>query len=322
MGLDWPETKEELVESLEEVFDDEDIVRRLKKQARPAVALISTPVKDENSIPIGASKIGGLPDLPQGQNWPIRPAYPESQFKGKHNEHRDVSFPLAFIAQINLDSLSQEEGFDPQLPNHGRLLFFYDYSGSPADFDPAAACGFRLIWDTTPVEKLYRAAAPEELKAISDDEWTCVFKPAAIEPRSVYTSIPPAHDDWDAFSTTEDDDAWDAMCDWFDDIGDPDADGEGNHQLGGWPYLLQNNLYSHCQLASNGVYCGDSEPYHSKEGKKLLKNARDWQLVLQIGCDEKLGLLPSGSGCIHVMMRKQDLKARNFDKAWVAFQCT
>ena len=43
------------------------------------VALVlATATADEAAIPLGASKIGGRPDLPPGMAWPTRPAYPDA----------------------------------------------------------------------------------------------------------------------------------------------------------------------------------------------------------------------------------------------------
>lgn len=43
--------------------------------------------------------------------------------KGPHNRKRKaIAFPLAFFGQFDLVALSRFEGFDPMLPNEGRLL--------------------------------------------------------------------------------------------------------------------------------------------------------------------------------------------------------
>ena len=47
--------------------------QRIAKQARPCVWLETNSVGDEAQIPLGATKIGGRPDLPAGQDWPVRP---------------------------------------------------------------------------------------------------------------------------------------------------------------------------------------------------------------------------------------------------------
>ncbi len=41
-----------------------------------------------------------------------------------------------------------------------------------------------------------------------------------------------------------------------------------------------------CQLASNGLYCGDGDAYGSPQGRALADGAEDWRLLLQIDSDE------------------------------------
>ncbi|GAK72465.1 hypothetical protein RRU01S_25_01560 [Agrobacterium rubi TR3 = NBRC 13261] len=77
-------------------------------------------------------------------------------------------------------------------------------------------------------------------------------------------------------------------------------------------------MQSQGQLASNGIYAGTSDAYASDAAKALLKHAGDWQLVLQIGSDKAAGNeLP---GAIYVLMKKDDLKHRRFEKAWVVYE--
>ncbi|WP_391558261.1 DUF1963 domain-containing protein, partial [Robertmurraya sp.] len=88
---------------------------------------INTINTDEDLIPIGASKIGGRPDLPPHLEWP---------------ESVDLG-PIPFIGQINLSELPAEAY--PTLPNEGILYFFYfdeirtyvtsDYSGTWVEID-------------------------------------------------------------------------------------------------------------------------------------------------------------------------------------------
>src|SRR5690242_1535816 len=82
----------------------ETIVSLLK----PSIRLHTQPVKDEAELPIGHSKIGGRPDLPDGISWPL----------ANHN-------PLEFIAQIRLNDV-QAYDIEKCLPQSGILYCFYD----------------------------------------------------------------------------------------------------------------------------------------------------------------------------------------------------
>lgn len=66
--------------------------------------LLKTEVCKDGDLRLGASKIGGLPDLPAGVSWP--------NYQGGK--------PLAFLAQINLSDLR----VDCELPQSGMLSFF------------------------------------------------------------------------------------------------------------------------------------------------------------------------------------------------------
>jgi uncharacterized protein YwqG len=48
------------------------------ERARPGVILQTQGDASEDEIPLGATKIGGRPDLPAGSAWPVRPPYPDA----------------------------------------------------------------------------------------------------------------------------------------------------------------------------------------------------------------------------------------------------
>lgn len=70
----WPATTERLMASLAEAGLSSAAIRQLLPSACPALLLAAEPA-DEATIPIGATKIGGRPDLPPGMAWPERPPY-------------------------------------------------------------------------------------------------------------------------------------------------------------------------------------------------------------------------------------------------------
>jgi uncharacterized protein YwqG len=73
---------------------------------RPAIALTTKRFVAE-AIPLGASKFGGAPDVPEDFVWPT------------WNEK-----PLGFLAQINLEEVAPFD-VENQLPKSGLLSFFY-----------------------------------------------------------------------------------------------------------------------------------------------------------------------------------------------------
>ncbi len=93
------------------------------------------------ALPLGASRFGGLPDLPPGAAWPERDGV-----------------PMEFIAQFRLDELA---GLDPrgQLPAAGALLFFYNSQWAHSDMEPDGAC-CAVLFHAGPVSELVRATPP------------------------------------------------------------------------------------------------------------------------------------------------------------------
>src|SRR5262245_49855069 len=83
------------------------VATELASLARPSIRLTTAPV-DEAKLSVGASKFGGLPDLPVGTAWPIL-----------------NGVAMSFVAQVRLEDAKPFD-VNHQLPPAGLLLFFYD----------------------------------------------------------------------------------------------------------------------------------------------------------------------------------------------------
>ncbi|WP_243521736.1 YwqG family protein [Bacillus pseudomycoides] len=93
------------IDSLIDKHNLTHIKRELLATIFPCVKVIP---RQEESLPIGCSKMGGLPDVPSTFEYPT--------YEGKE---------LDFIAQFNLADL-QGVGMDHDLPETGMLYFFYN----------------------------------------------------------------------------------------------------------------------------------------------------------------------------------------------------
>ncbi len=123
--------------------------------AQPAIKPILTRVEDEADIPLGASKVGGAPDLPPTVEWPTTTS---GQL-------------LPFLAQLRLAEVAP---FDPEgdLPHSGLLSFFYainDAGGElRVDTDLSA---WRVLWTPDDTAALVRHTTPKALLDTPDSHF-------------------------------------------------------------------------------------------------------------------------------------------------------
>ncbi|HVV83537.1 MAG TPA: YwqG family protein [Kofleriaceae bacterium] len=90
------------------------------------------------ALPLGASRFGGVPDLPPGVAWPER-----------------AGVPMEFIAQVRLADVS-----DPRLPAAGSLAFFYNSQWGTTDNVPDEPC-CAVVFHDGPDDALVRATPPQ-----------------------------------------------------------------------------------------------------------------------------------------------------------------
>ncbi|SAI71636.1 Domain of uncharacterised function (DUF1963) [Bordetella ansorpii] len=117
----------------------------------------------------GATRLGGTPDLPADAQWP-RPAPaddPEAIARrgndaaaAEMRAHLKANLPYAFMGQIDLDEAHALGDVARPLPEHGRLLFFYDLAVGPWETGMRPA---RVLWDQTPRDALKPLAMPPDL---------------------------------------------------------------------------------------------------------------------------------------------------------------
>src|SRR5688572_4066318 len=104
------------------VYGLERLEDKIVQLAKPAIKLIPYRV-DDNAVLIGASKLGGNPDLPPDFQWKY---------------HGDK--PLTFIGQFKLSEIASYDK-NKELPETGMLYFFYE-----ADEVPIKASASQLLY--------------------------------------------------------------------------------------------------------------------------------------------------------------------------------
>jgi|GEM_PF-1154715 len=163
---------------------------------RPIMVL--APLEDEAEPALGATRVGGMPDLPPDLAWPIRPVSPDVEAiasrggfnHGDHiRKHLEQAVPYEFFCQIDLAEAARLGELAADLPSEGRLLFFYDSMTGP--WDTSTAIG-RVIWDRSPAATLRRQPLPEVLVRLGE-EWVQETYEAAVKARSNPSNLfPPA----------------------------------------------------------------------------------------------------------------------------------
>jgi hypothetical protein len=253
---------------------------RLRPQPRPG-----------GPLPLGATKLGGHPDLPAGWSWPRR-----------------WQTPLSFIAQLDLAAITPHTPLQQVLPQAGLLVFFYDADQQPWGFDPRDRDGFKVGFIAAGVP-LHRAGFPADLPADGR------FSEAGLVAEPQLTYAP-----WESVAVQQLGLSDGERLAYGQALADDQPD-QVIHRLLGHPDPVQGDMQLECQLASSGIYCGDARGQHDPRAAALGAGAVQWRLLLQVDSDQDAGMLWGDVGRIYYWIRAQDLAARRLGQAWLILQC-
>ena len=291
-------TNQEIYEALRQA-GLERLAGQIAPMAKKCVRLETVPT-DEKDISVGASKIGGLPDLPPTIKWP--------QWKNT---------PLAFLCQIKLEEIVEYPYCD-QLPATGWLYFFYDAQQQTWGFSPEDIGSFKVIYYDGPIETLFRRDFPvDSLDVTEDEEKHRIYEPCRI---SFYEAV--SLPEWNSKELDKifNDDELDLYVDFIEDFSQNYLCAT-QHQIFGHSNPIQGEMRLECQLVTNGLYCGDASGYGDPRRKTLELGAEDWQLLFQLDTDDNSEMMWGDCGRLYFWIRRQDLLEKDFDKAWMILQC-
>jgi uncharacterized protein YwqG len=255
---------------------------------QPCIRL-NTRRTEDAAIAVGASKMGGAADLPEGMPWPQRP-------NGR---------PLHLIGQLNLADIGAST-VEPMLPEAGLLSFFYDADDAPNELEPADAGGWRVVF-SPPRAPLRRLAEPKGLVSL--------LRPCSIE-AIPGISLP---DIWQVaskglFGTPE------KQADAYERIRDSLREGAGGlHQLLGHDSPVQHPVCEETVQLVTG--CCVNGKFNRKRWKAVESQVAEWMLLLQVDSDSDMDVMWGDSGAIYFTIRRDDLRAGVFDRVWTVFQC-
>ncbi|MHB8624875.1 MAG: YwqG family protein [Aggregatilineales bacterium] len=275
--------------------------------SKPAIHISRKRVADDSEIPVGVSKLGGSPDVPEGFVWP------------KWNEK-----PLTFIGQFRLSEVTRFD-IEHMLPPTGILSFFY-----AADEQTWGAPDQRGSWkvlytenESTPLQRVSHPIAP------GGDRPVRSLSPCSVEFSQIVT-LPvidetPDQDDYVLFSHGQAQsikipkDKIDQYGDLRFEIGKAIAP---LHQLLGNPDQVQGDIRYECQFKSSNIEPGSIQPDDPRRAA-LEQGVKDWRLLLQIVSDDAadgLGIVWGDIGTVYYCMKNDALQRRDFEGCCLTMQ--
>ncbi len=267
--------------------DDDTPVRDVAALAAPIAAPAVHIVKTDAP---SRSHFGGSPNLPPGLDWPER------------NGTR-----LEFLARLSLPEIGVAHPID-WLPGDGALLFFYDLAEQPWGFDPKHRGGWAVLH------------VPDLTGPVSQPEDQTKRNASEVPHRNVaYRRI-------DVLPSLERDIAGplqlnDKESDLYFELAEHAFRGDPKHQVAGFPATVQGDgMELECQLASNGVYCGDAR-YDDPRVGQLTPGAANWRLLFQFDTDDDLAVMWGDAGVVYYWIEEQAARAGRFENAWLILQC-
>lgn len=312
------------------------VATALRQTQREAIRILPDLVS-EDTLPLGANKFGGLPDLPPELDWPVatlrvppHPADAPPPPAGLPTPPPDGRLALPFIAQLQLSTLAP---FDRHalLPPAGRLFFFYNpvayylpvSAGSVSDMQTGVSYGlvdwgtpaqWRVLYVEREDSELRRTEPPLPLP--EDVRYgTCALS-FANEPTlpHVETSFIGSADDASGVVVLSEDE-WSVYADLH-------YEWRANHtihQLLGHADQTQPGAMEGCYLRLRGSLFPESSPWEQLSDAAQQQELTEGRLLLQVD-EAPNGMRFGRDGRLFFFVRERDLAARDFGRVWVAEQ--
>ncbi len=280
----------------------DSLKEQLLRVARNQIRISYSPIEETDSDV--CSKFGGEPAVPEEFVWPV---YTGKRFTDTEAETR----PLAFMAQINLAEAAKYDTED-LLPKTGLLSFFYEMvtmkwgmQGDDRDFVK--------VYYFPDVSCLERMEIPEEMEEEG-------FIPELRISFESEISLPYPDNFYDEdFDLNEFDECCNELGYEFDEMGD-------RTKLLGYPDVIQEPMEEDCEIASRGYSSqnpDDPDGAPEEELEDIKEKAKEWMLLFQMGTIEsdEAEIMFGDCGHIYFWIKKDDLKARIFERIGFVLQC-
>ncbi len=287
--------KKELIKA----FEDADLgqyLPALTPLMRTAIRAVPERVEDEDEIPIGASKLGGHPDLPEGAAWPVVD---------------DVL--LEFVGQFRMEEVAplDETGL---LPKEGWLYFFFD--GMLTDYgENGTRDRCKVIYFAGDRQALRRVQVPDHEHGI----YFSLYSPCQVRWETT-VNLPPYEELYDFngmtvtplldpvdFENSDDCWAYNAVRRKF---WDP-----GTQFLGNVVNIQGGEEKHHAvQKRFPGRYPYVDYDYENRD--ELEQKMKDLILLFTADSAQEAGMSWGDSGLVYYWIDKADLLAGNWDAVW------
>jgi uncharacterized protein YwqG len=234
------------------------------------------------------SRFFGKPYLPKNYVWP----------------RSESGQPLAFIAQINLAELPQNE----DLPTTGQLVFFFDVYGSTQGW-PNQTDRNRVVYfeDST---NFVLTDFPTDLPLNQD------FKTIDLSFQAYY-DLPDNR--WTELYEIQDLPEKEAFRSFLGEISGVKTLFASGPKLLGWAWAIQGEVGFEAEMEH--TYKGDWSVFEANK-IEIFKSARSWRLLFGFEADA-VGLGDQLSDPrVYFMIKQEDLAARNFEKVVLVMQNT
>ncbi len=265
--------------------------------------------KAKTPLPLGASKIGGKPQLPRDFEW--------FSYEGEGWGEYDgfASRPLSFLMQLNCAEVKPYD-HENMLPETGMLYFFYDQVTMKWGFEPEDKGSARVFYYDGDIE------------ALSETDFPPTLEPAHIFPEMALTFTAktgiPSYEEFTVHIEETDTD-WEDYDKAAEAFGiDIERDPAEISKLLGYADLVQGEMLWECESVTRGYSSGNGPLTISKEeSAEIHEKSLDWVLLMQLGTvtDEESEWMWGDCGCLYFYIRKDDLKKKNFEDVWVILQC-
>lgn len=292
-------------------------LNRLEEQivalAKPSVSIQRTPANDD-TLPIGASKLGGSPDLPPGFQW---------KYVGDK--------PLIFIAQFALSEIAPYD-VERILPPRGRLYFFYQADQSWYEDDHVHwqvivdqyddHVGWQVIYLEDEVTPLTRIPRPhyqgEEDLIVALPSQAVRFERGLTLPQ-VWGS---PEDDYN-IHFKKDDKGLESSAYNIDLL--YDAYPTTRHHLLGHPTTIQGPIEPICvinkhQMKPKKFASRNHYVFTDEEEAFIRSETLKWRFLFQIDTDDNFKVMWGLFGILFIMIPNESLEKRRFEDCWVVLQ--